>query len=108
MNAYPSEVLAIFDKVLHKVATDLSQKDKGQRKEEQRMSYTLHARITGEKLPPSVQHTSSFRPDERNNQLVYLMKLVLIKSLYNSQTLKLESVFACVSRDYNVRNPPSM
>lgn len=47
-NAYPHDVLAIFDKVLHRKALELSQSASpgGQRKE-RRIRHTLHARITG-------------------------------------------------------------
>lgn len=49
-NAYPDDVLAIFDKVLHRKALELSQGTslEGQRKE-QKIRHTLHARITGKK-----------------------------------------------------------
>lgn len=51
-NAYPTDILAIFDKVLNRkakaVTDDGSLKHKeGQRKQDQRLVHTLHARITG-------------------------------------------------------------
>uniref|UniRef100_A0A3Q4HMC1 MCM9 N-terminal domain-containing protein n=3 Tax=Neolamprologus brichardi TaxID=32507 RepID=A0A3Q4HMC1_NEOBR len=51
-NAYPTDVLAIFDKVLNRkakaVTDDGSLKhNEGQRKQDQRLVHTLHARITG-------------------------------------------------------------
>lgn len=51
-NAYPNDVLAIFDKVLHRKATELSENaypihNGGQRTKEHRMRHTPHARITG-------------------------------------------------------------
>lgn len=52
-NAYPNDVLTIFDKVLHRKATEIlnnvSPKNcGGQRTNKDRMRHTLHARITGE------------------------------------------------------------
>uniref|UniRef100_A0A3B5ANX2 MCM9 N-terminal domain-containing protein n=1 Tax=Stegastes partitus TaxID=144197 RepID=A0A3B5ANX2_9TELE len=52
-NAYPEDVLAIFDKVLHKRATELSD-DSSPKRKDQRMRRTLHARITGQN-PAEVQ-----------------------------------------------------
>lgn len=53
-NAYPSDVLTIFDKVLHRTATELlenvsPENHGGQKAKEQRMRHTLHSRITGER-----------------------------------------------------------
>ncbi|XP_053192724.1 DNA helicase MCM9 [Scomber japonicus] len=59
-NAFPDNVLAIFDKVLHKIATELSENASppthrgGQRTKELRMKLTLHARITGLPVCPEL------------------------------------------------------
>ncbi|XP_069371743.1 DNA helicase MCM9 isoform X7 [Paralichthys olivaceus] len=68
-NAYPNDVLDIFDKVLQKTAMDLSQNAspkqyKGQRTKEQRMRRTLHARITG--LPVCPELTRETIPRSRD------------------------------------------
>ncbi|XP_047184353.1 DNA helicase MCM9 isoform X4 [Scophthalmus maximus] len=68
-NAYPNDVLAIFDKVLHRTAMDLSQDASpkhcgGQRTKEQRMRHTLHARITG--LPVCPELTRDTIPRSRD------------------------------------------
>ncbi|XP_062292950.1 DNA helicase MCM9 [Scomber scombrus] len=58
-NAFPENVLAIFDKVLHKIAMELSENASpthrgGQRTKELRMKLTLHARITGLPVCPEL------------------------------------------------------
>uniref|UniRef100_A0A4W6DQL8 DNA helicase MCM9 n=1 Tax=Lates calcarifer TaxID=8187 RepID=A0A4W6DQL8_LATCA len=68
-NAYPNDVLAIFDEVLHKKALELSQNASpkhcgGQRAIKQRMRYTLHARITG--LPVCPELTRDTIPRSRD------------------------------------------
>nr|XP_043905375.1 DNA helicase MCM9 [Solea senegalensis] len=68
-NAYPNDVLAIFDKVLQKTAMDLSQNGSpthcgGQRAKERRMRCTLHARITG--LPVCPELTRDTIPRSRD------------------------------------------
>ncbi|KAM7367504.1 hypothetical protein PAMP_013796 [Pampus punctatissimus] len=69
-NAYPNEVLAIFDRVLHKTAMELSEKASpshygGQRREkEQRMTHALHTRITG--LPVCPELTRDTIPRSRD------------------------------------------
>ncbi|GLD65992.1 DNA helicase MCM9 [Lates japonicus] len=68
-NAYPNDVLAIFDEVLHKTALELSQNASpkhcgGQRAIKQRMRYTLHARITG--LPVCPELTRDTIPRSRD------------------------------------------
>ncbi|XP_078030228.1 DNA helicase MCM9 isoform X1 [Epinephelus lanceolatus] len=67
-NAYPNEVLAIFDKVLQRTAVELSKRSSpsqcgGQRPKE-RMTYTLHARITG--LPVCPELTRDTIPRSRD------------------------------------------
>ncbi|XP_037101417.1 DNA helicase MCM9 isoform X1 [Syngnathus acus] len=59
LNAYPNDVLTIFDKVLHKTAIELSKNASvkhlhGLPPEEQRMKTTLHARITGLPICPEL------------------------------------------------------
>ncbi|XP_061899458.1 DNA helicase MCM9-like [Entelurus aequoreus] len=68
-NAYPNDVLAIFDKVLHKSALELSKKastkQSGRRAaEETRKKHTLHARITG--LPVCPELTRDTIPRSRD------------------------------------------
>lgn len=67
-NAYPNDVLAIFDKVLNRTATELSQNSPkhhgGPRTKEQRMKHTLHARITG--LPVCPELTRDTVPRSRD------------------------------------------
>ncbi|XP_053301649.1 DNA helicase MCM9 isoform X5 [Pleuronectes platessa] len=68
-NAYPNDVLAIFDKVLQRTAMDLSQNAslkhfEGQRTKEHRMRNTLHARITG--LPVCPELTRETIPRSRD------------------------------------------
>uniref|UniRef100_A0A665WJG9 DNA helicase MCM9 n=1 Tax=Echeneis naucrates TaxID=173247 RepID=A0A665WJG9_ECHNA len=55
-NAYPHDVLSIFDKVLYKIAMELSQRasPRGQKPKELRMRHTLHARITGLPVCPEL------------------------------------------------------
>uniref|UniRef100_A0A3P8WBW2 MCM9 N-terminal domain-containing protein n=1 Tax=Cynoglossus semilaevis TaxID=244447 RepID=A0A3P8WBW2_CYNSE len=62
-NAYPNDVLTIFDKVLHRTAIDLSKNAhttqcSGQLTKEERMRRTLHARITGEISTGKLQRTN--------------------------------------------------
>ncbi|XP_034383396.1 DNA helicase MCM9 isoform X2 [Cyclopterus lumpus] len=61
-NAYPHDVLALFDKVLHRTALELSRCG-GQRPTE-RMTHTLHARITG--LPVCPELTRDTIPRSRD------------------------------------------
>ncbi|XP_075940507.1 DNA helicase MCM9 [Anarhichas minor] len=61
-NAYPHDVLALFDKVLHRTALELSRYG-GQRTTE-RMRRTLHARITG--LPVCPELTRDTIPRSRD------------------------------------------
>ncbi|KAM9840772.1 DNA helicase MCM9 [Aulostomus maculatus] len=68
-NAYPNDVLAVFDKVLHKTAIDLSNSASashfgGQRSETQGMRYTLHTRIAG--LPVCPELTRDTIPRSRD------------------------------------------
>ncbi|XP_028253437.1 DNA helicase MCM9 isoform X2 [Parambassis ranga] len=68
-NAYPHDVLAIFDKVLHRKALELLEKafpqhHGEQRTKEQRMRHTLHARITG--LPVCPELTRDTIPRSRD------------------------------------------
>ncbi|XP_042246169.1 DNA helicase MCM9 [Thunnus maccoyii] len=68
-NAYPDDVLAIFDQVLHKTAMELSEIASpkhygGQRTKEQRMRLTLHARVTG--LPVCPELTRDTIPRSRD------------------------------------------
>ncbi|KAF7647718.1 hypothetical protein LDENG_00167900, partial [Lucifuga dentata] len=67
-NAYPSEVLAIFDKALHRVAMELSHvssKENGdQITKAERMKCTLHTRITG--LPVCPELTRDTIPRSRD------------------------------------------
>ncbi|XP_035000089.2 DNA helicase MCM9 [Hippoglossus stenolepis] len=68
-NAYPNDVLAIFDKVLQRKAMDLSQNAspkhyEGQRTKEHRMRNKLHARITG--LPVCPELTRETIPRSRD------------------------------------------
>ncbi|XP_061610031.1 DNA helicase MCM9 isoform X2 [Phyllopteryx taeniolatus] len=68
-NAYPNDVLTIFDNVLHKTATELSKKASvarldGRRPKEPRMKNTLHARITG--LPVCPELTRDTIPRSRD------------------------------------------
>ncbi|XP_061756424.1 DNA helicase MCM9 isoform X5 [Nerophis ophidion] len=68
-NAYPNDVLAIFDKVLHKSALELSKKAStkqsgGRAADETRMKHTLHARITG--LPVCPELTRDTIPRSRD------------------------------------------
>ncbi|XP_068564709.1 DNA helicase MCM9 isoform X4 [Cebidichthys violaceus] len=61
-NAYPHDVLTLFDKVLHRTALELSRYG-GQRTTE-RMRHTLHARITG--LPVCPELTRDTIPRSRD------------------------------------------
>ncbi|XP_051908757.1 DNA helicase MCM9 [Hippocampus zosterae] len=68
-NAYPNEVLTIFDKVLHKTATALSgnasaKRLDGLRPRQPQMNRTLHARITG--LPVCPELTRDTIPRSRD------------------------------------------
>ncbi|XP_070782440.1 DNA helicase MCM9 [Enoplosus armatus] len=68
-NAYPNEVLAIFDEVLRRTAMELSEDPSpkhfgGQRTKEQRMRHILHARITG--LPVCPELTRDTIPRSRD------------------------------------------
>ncbi|XP_045916789.1 DNA helicase MCM9 isoform X2 [Micropterus dolomieu] len=68
-NAYPNDVLAIFDKVLHRTAVELSDSSSpkhygGPRTKEQRMRHTIHARITG--LPVCPELTRDTIPRSRD------------------------------------------
>ncbi|XP_044025414.1 DNA helicase MCM9 isoform X3 [Siniperca chuatsi] len=68
-NAYPNDVLAIFDKVLHRTAMELSENSspkhyRGPGTTEQRMRHTLHARITG--LPVCPELTRDTIPRSRD------------------------------------------
>ncbi|XP_027139986.1 DNA helicase MCM9 [Larimichthys crocea] len=68
-NAFPNDVLAIFDKVLHRTAMELSKNaspkhNSGQGSKEHRMRYTLHARITG--LPVCPELTRDTIPRSRD------------------------------------------
>lgn len=68
-NAYPIDVLAIFDKVLNRKAMELtddgsSKHNGGHRKQERRMASTLHARITG--LPVCPELTRDTIPRTRD------------------------------------------
>ncbi|XP_077366495.1 DNA helicase MCM9 isoform X2 [Festucalex cinctus] len=68
-NAYPSDVLTIFDKVLHKAAIEVSKNapakhSNGLCPQEQRMKNTLHARITG--LPVCSELTRDTIPRSRD------------------------------------------
>ncbi|TKS74036.1 DNA helicase MCM9 [Collichthys lucidus] len=68
-NAYSNDVLAIFDKVLHRTAMELLKNaspkhNSGQGSKEHRMRYTLHARITG--LPVCPELTRDTIPRSRD------------------------------------------
>ncbi|XP_076612810.1 DNA helicase MCM9 [Chaetodon auriga] len=68
-NAYPNDVLAIFDKVLHRKAMELSENASPihcgrQRTKEHRMRHTPHARITG--LPVCPELTRDTIPRSRD------------------------------------------
>ncbi|XP_071334463.1 DNA helicase MCM9 isoform X3 [Trachinotus anak] len=65
-NAYPNDVLLIFDKVLYRTAMELSQavSPGGHTTKEQRMRCTLHARITG--LPVCPELTRDTVPRSRD------------------------------------------
>ncbi|KAK2856603.1 hypothetical protein Q5P01_005338 [Channa striata] len=63
-NAYPEDVLAIFDKVLNRTASELLERNGAQRAKEQRMRHTLHARITG--LPVCPELTRDTIPRSRD------------------------------------------
>ncbi|XP_074471548.1 DNA helicase MCM9 isoform X1 [Sebastes fasciatus] len=67
-NAYPNDVLAIFDKLLQRTALELSEsaspKDHGGRRTTERMRHTLHARITG--LPVCPELTRDTIPRSRD------------------------------------------
>ncbi|XP_067338365.1 DNA helicase MCM9 isoform X2 [Channa argus] len=63
-NAYPKDVLAIFDKVLNRAALELLGDHGGQRAKEQRMRHALHARITG--LPVCPELTRDTIPKSRD------------------------------------------
>ncbi|XP_034756409.1 DNA helicase MCM9 isoform X2 [Etheostoma cragini] len=69
-NAYPNEVLAIFDKVLHRKGLELSEsgspKHYGEKEErtKERMRRTLHVRITG--LPVCPELTRDMIPRSRD------------------------------------------
>ncbi|XP_029281571.1 DNA helicase MCM9 [Cottoperca gobio] len=67
-NAYPNAVLAIFDKVLHRTALELSEraspKHHGGQRTKERMRHTLHARITG--LPVCPELTRETIPRSRD------------------------------------------
>ncbi|XP_077409202.1 DNA helicase MCM9 isoform X2 [Vanacampus margaritifer] len=68
-NAYPSDVLTIFDKVLHKTAIEVSKNasakhSDGRRPQEPRIKTTLHARITG--LPVCPELTRDTIPRSRD------------------------------------------
>ncbi|XP_073349545.1 DNA helicase MCM9 [Pagrus major] len=68
-NAYPNDVLTIFDKVLHRKATELLNNASpkhygGQRTDKDRMRHTLHARITG--LPVCPELTRDTIPRSRD------------------------------------------
>ncbi|XP_019751760.1 DNA helicase MCM9 isoform X2 [Hippocampus comes] len=68
-NAYPSDVLTIFDKVLHKTAMELSgnasvKRLDGLRPRQPQMNHTLHARITG--LPVCPELTRDTIPRSRD------------------------------------------
>lgn len=49
-NAYPNDVLAIFDKVLQKAAVELSERASPKQRAKEGLTHTLHARITGHTL----------------------------------------------------------
>ncbi|CAN9507564.1 unnamed protein product [Ophioblennius macclurei] len=53
-NAYPHDVLAIFDKVLQRKAQELSDEASLKHNEVQRLRHTLHARITGLPVCPEL------------------------------------------------------
>nr|XP_057939162.1 DNA helicase MCM9 [Doryrhamphus excisus] len=68
-NAYPNDVLTIFDKVLHKTALELSNKDSSHQSGERPhgeagIKHTLHARITG--LPVCPELTRDTIPRSRD------------------------------------------
>uniref|UniRef100_A0A667Z4M2 DNA helicase MCM9 n=1 Tax=Myripristis murdjan TaxID=586833 RepID=A0A667Z4M2_9TELE len=64
-NAYPSEVLTVFDKALQRAAEEVANKEYGgQRKERQKVKRTLHARITG--LPVCPELTRDTIPRTRD------------------------------------------
>uniref|UniRef100_A0A671UWS8 DNA helicase MCM9 n=1 Tax=Sparus aurata TaxID=8175 RepID=A0A671UWS8_SPAAU len=68
-NAYPNDVLTIFDKVLHRKATEILNNASpkncgGQRTNKDRMRHTLHARITG--LPVCPELTRDTIPRSRD------------------------------------------
>ncbi|XP_068198706.1 DNA helicase MCM9 [Antennarius striatus] len=67
--AYPSDVLSVFDKVLHRKAVEFSQKASssssgGDRMKETRLKFTPHARITG--LPVCPELTRDTIPRSRD------------------------------------------
>ncbi|XP_078131206.1 DNA helicase MCM9 [Sander vitreus] len=67
-NAYPNDVLAIFDKVLHRKGLELSEsaspKHYGRQRTKERMRRTLHVRITG--LPVCPELTRDTIPRSRD------------------------------------------
>ncbi|KAF1376266.1 hypothetical protein PFLUV_G00209060 [Perca fluviatilis] len=67
-NAYPNDVLAIFDKVLHRKGLELSEsaspKHYGRQRTKERMRLTLHVRITG--LPVCPELTRDTIPRSRD------------------------------------------
>ncbi|XP_069561969.1 DNA helicase MCM9 [Brachyistius frenatus] len=63
-NAFPRDVLAVFDKVLRRKAAELSEDDGGQKWTERTGSRTLHARITG--LPVCPELTRDTIPRSRD------------------------------------------
>ncbi|XP_070705310.1 DNA helicase MCM9 [Pempheris klunzingeri] len=68
-NAYPNDILALFDKVLQKTAMELSENTSsehfgGRRTKEQRLRHTPHTRITG--LPVCPELTRETIPRSRD------------------------------------------
>ncbi|KAF3849467.1 hypothetical protein F7725_019186 [Dissostichus mawsoni] len=63
-NAYPNDVLAIFDKVLQKTAVEVSERASPKQRAKEGMTHTLHARITG--LPVCPELTRDTIPRSRD------------------------------------------
>ncbi|KAI9517200.1 DNA helicase mcm9 [Dissostichus eleginoides] len=63
-NAYPNDVLAIFDKVLQKTAVEVTERASPKQRAKEGMTHTLHARITG--LPVCPELTRDTIPKSRD------------------------------------------
>nr|XP_020467138.1 DNA helicase MCM9 [Monopterus albus] len=82
-NAYPNDVLAIFDKVLNRTATELSKNGSskhfgGRRTKEHGMRHILHVRITG--LPLCPEMTRDTIPRSRDVEHFLSVTGIVIRS----------------------------